>query len=414
MLRKEQATPKTRPYLHELDRLRVVTVLSVVAVHILSKTAFLDTSFIALQVQNAFVIVFHFTRETFMFVTAFALVYAYSSKPFAPGHFWKRRGLGVVLPYVIWSAIYIWVALPAHAPLHFLHLLLWNLMTGNASYQLYYILLTIQFYVLFPLFLVLLRRWARRPWMTLAVSFLLEVAILYAIARYRQTTTLTGTAALAMNLLTDRFILIYQFYFVLGALAALYLHQVRAFVLQYGAWWIFGGMIAALLALELHYVTAIEMEHDSLTVATAVMQPIMAFYSVAAIAFLYWLGYRQVVRVAQTGSERGQRIWRTLSNASFGVYLVHPLFLTSILSLVAALSAWPVVVLVIFAWALTAATSIAFCVVLLNIPLLSRLVGREQPIAPALATLRRKIAAHIATSSSNPSPIRALERREKG
>ncbi len=406
----ETTPPKARPYLYELDRLRVVTVCSVVAVHVLSKTAFLDSSLLAVQLQNAFVTAFHFTRETFMFVTAFALVYVYSGKMFLLGRFWKRRGLGVVLPYVIWSAIYIWIILPAQAPLSFLRTLFWDILTGNASYQLYYILLTIQFYLLFPCFLAFLRPAQHHPWMTLAVSFLLEVITLYAISRSSSTPSLPGNAGLVMNLLKDRFVMVYQFYFVLGGLAALHLQHIRAFALRYQTW-ILGSFIVALIALELHYGIAIEIEQVPIGVAGAVLQPIMAFYSVAIIAFLYWQSYWWVLHTTQAGSQRGRHIWQTLSNASFGVYLVHPLFLTPILSLVAALNTWPTVVLVILTWTLTAAASFTTCVLLANIPLFSRLVGRETPTAPMLALLKRTRASHLIIG--NRLSLRVLARREE-
>lgn len=403
-----------RPHLHELDRLRVVTIFSVIAVHVLSKTAFLDTSPFALQVQNAFVTALHFTREIFMFVTAFALVYVYYGKPLALGRFWKRRVLGVVLPYVLWSAIYIWVTLPSHAALsRFWHLLWWDVLTGNASYQLYYILLTIQFYLLFPLFLVFLRRVQRHPWRTLTISFLLEVITLYVISTYGQNTSLTGNSLLAVNLLQDRFVLDYQFYFVLGGLAALYMDQVRAFVLRHQTW-IIGGMLAAFLALELHYRVEVQIEHLPILTAVAVMQPITAFYSLAAIAFFYWYAYRRVTHATITGSERGSRIWGTLSNASFGVYLIHPLFLAYILPFVVALSAWPMLILVPLTWGITTGASVACCVLLLNIPLLSRSVGREQPVAPALAALKRVAALCPESNFGKRLPLRALARREEG
>jgi peptidoglycan/LPS O-acetylase OafA/YrhL len=137
----------------------------------------------------------------------------------------------------------------------------------------------------------------------------------------------------------------------------------------------------------------------------------MAFYSLAVIALLYWQAYRRVSR-RQADSGRGQRIWRTLSNASFGMYLVHPLFLTPLLSLAAALSTWPVVLVVILTWALTSATSLAFCVLLLHIPLLSRLVGREQPMPPVLATLRSNLARRAQALAGNWLPSRAEARRE--
>jgi surface polysaccharide O-acyltransferase-like enzyme len=412
LMQHEQEQPsKMRPYLYELDRLRVVTVFSVIAVHVLAKTTFLDTSLFALQIQNGLVTAFHFTREMFMFVTAFALVHVYYGKPFALGRFWKRRGLGVVLPYVIWSAIYIWITLPPQTPLNFLHILCWDVITGNASYQLYYILLTIQFYLFFPCFLVLLRRIQCHPWMTLAASFLLEIIILYIISNYLQNAALSGNAGLIINLLQDRFVLVYQFYFVLGAMAALYLQQMRNIVIRYHKW-ILGSIVAAFIALELHYALAITLQQISISDATAVLQPIMAFYSTAVIAFLYWQAYCWAIRAAQTNSQKSRHLWQTLSHASFGIYIVHPLFLTPLLTLTAQLSAWPAILLVILTWATTAAASITFCMLLLNIPLLSRLVGREMPIAPLVTPSRSKKARHAVINLENWLPFRAFMRRK--
>src|SRR5579885_1802433 len=209
-----------RPYLHELDRLRIITALSVIAVHVLGMTLFLDKTPFAFEAQNAFVSIFHFTREVFMFVTAFALVYVYYGKPFSWGHFWKRRGIGVVLPYTLWTFVYFWVndyllsTNRPSSPLSIVQTLVWDLLTGNASYQLYYILLTIQFYLIFPFFLMFLRRVERHPWLVLGISSVLEFGILYALQSNLQARLLPGQGASWVNQFKDGFVLTYQFFFV--------------------------------------------------------------------------------------------------------------------------------------------------------------------------------------------------------
>jgi len=141
-----------RPYLYELDPLRVVTALCVVAVHVLTFTAYLNRSTQGLQIQNATVTTLHFTREVFMFVTALALTHVYFGRPFPLKRFWVRRGIGVLLPYCIWSVVYVWVNMPQHSLVAFIEKAAFETLTGGASYQLYYILLTLQFYVLLPFF----------------------------------------------------------------------------------------------------------------------------------------------------------------------------------------------------------------------------------------------------------------------
>ena len=167
-----------RSHVYELDPLRACTAFSVVAVHVLAFTVFLNHSEIGIQIQNAFIVAFHFTREVFLFVTAFALVYVYNGKAFPFRQFWKKRGIGTLLPYLIWSVIYVWVNAQAKSPAAFFQTALVDILTGNASYQLYYILLTLQFYLIFPLFLLFLLRCGRHPWIVLTSSFLLQHQLL--------------------------------------------------------------------------------------------------------------------------------------------------------------------------------------------------------------------------------------------
>jgi 4-hydroxymandelate oxidase len=377
-----QAPSHGHAHLDELDRLRVLTALSVVAVHVLALSAFLDRMPLAVQVQNGFVTAFHFTREVFLFVTALALVYTHHGKPFNPSRFWQRRGIGVLLPYVFWSVVYVALTPPSHAPLLLLRTLVWDLLTGSASYQLYYILLTLQFYLLLPWFLRVLHRVEQHPWTVLGISFGLQIGLLLAVnALLRAHPWLPGSMwSLLLPSLFDRLVLIYQFYIVLGAIVALHMGDVRAFLQRHGTW-VIGVAIAALVGWELRYLVAIRVEHSSITDAVRVLQPGMTVYSTAVIGFLYWVASRQLggrQRAAPHSQPTGY-VWSTMSNASFGIYLVHPLFLSAVLFfLVPHLASWPVAALVPLIWLLTVAGATTLSVLLLGLPGLSRLVGRPR------------------------------------
>jgi peptidoglycan/LPS O-acetylase OafA/YrhL len=374
-----KAQQARRPFVYELDPLRTITAFSVVAVHVFALTVFLNQSNTGAQIQNALVVALHFTREMFMFVTAFALTYVYYGKPFALKKFWTKRSIGVVLPYCIWSIIYVWVNAPGLAPITFIKTAFLDILDGNASFQLYYILLTIQFYIILPLFLLFLKRVARHPWKVLGISFVLQVALLYADYHWLQQGTLasSGFWKFFANY-QDRFVLIYQFYFLLGGFTALYLEQVRAYLARYG-WITAGALAAALAALWLHFVLQIRVYQEPMGYATSVLQPAMAFYCLPLILFGLWITYLWASRQDRNGHPRGYRIWHTLSEASFGVYLVHVLFLIAILKWVlpAMPSTWPVALRVFLTWFMTVGSATATTVILLNIPILSRLVGRE-------------------------------------
>src|SRR2546430_17197220 len=161
---------QTRPYIYELDPLRAVTAVAVIAVHVLSGTMFLNHTAAGLLVDNGIFTSVHFTREIFMFITALALAYVYYGRPFELSRFWTKRSIGVLVPYCLWSIAYTWVNNPSqHSPGAFARLALFNILTGNASYQLYYILLAIQFYLVLPLFLLLLIHIHKHPWRALLI-----------------------------------------------------------------------------------------------------------------------------------------------------------------------------------------------------------------------------------------------------
>src|SRR5579884_2247682 len=311
--------------------MRAVTAFSVVAVHVLSFTIYLNHSDIGVQIQNALVVALHFTREVFIFVTAFALVYIYYGKPFALKQFWTKRSVGTLLPYCIWSVAYVWINAPGQSPGTFARTAVVDILTGNASYQLYYILLTLQFYIILPLFMLFLKHVAQHPWKVLAVSFVIEVVLLYADYHWLQQGTLASSGFWQVFAqYQNRFVLIYQFYFVLGGLTALYFQQVRWYLLRYG-WIVACGLLAAIAALWLHFVLQIRVYREPIGYATSVLQPVMVFYSLAVILFTFWLACRWAYHKVQNGHPRCYRIWHMLSDASFGVYLVHALILTAIL-----------------------------------------------------------------------------------
>src|SRR6266516_4829889 len=370
---------QTRPYIYELDLMRPVTAVTVVAVHVLSGTTMLNHTQAGLQVQNGIFTSVSVTRDVFMFITALALTYVYFGRPFSGKQFWAKRSIGILVPYCIWSIAYTWVNTSKHSPAAFTKLALFNILTGNASYQLYYILLTLQLYLVLPLFLLFLKHIKHHPWRALGISFALQVLLMYVDYRYLQQGTLASSGVWqVVAAYQDRFLLTYQFYFILGGLAALYLKQARAFVLSHGKW-IVSGFVLALTALWVHFLLQVDVYHESLGYATSVLQPMMTFYSPVVIVLLGFLACRWASRTDQQGHPKGYRFWRTLSDASFGIYLVHVFILTALLQRVVPFmpEAWPVALRVFLTWFLTAGGAAGISILLMKTPVLSHLVGRS-------------------------------------
>ena len=415
----EKSGHQSRPHIYELDPLRATTAIVVVLVHVLAFTVYLNHTTIGIEIQNAVVVAVHYTREMFMFVTAFALVYVYYGKPFSTSRFYKRRALGVLLPYCAWTLVYmlfnqfVFHNQPQPTVGAFFTTLLYNIVSGRASYQLYYILLTVQFYILFPMFLPFVSFIKKHPWSTLAVSFVLEVLVFY--LDYHTLQRGAGANSPFWQFIAqyqDSIVFIYQFYFILGALTALYLRQVIAFLQRFG-WLTIIGFLVGIGVLWVHFFIQVLYYKEPVSYAVSVLQPVMVVYSLGVIAFFFWLAHLWAKNTRPATSPGSYKLWGTLSDASFGVYLIHGLFLDWFLqSLVPGMpQIWPVAIRILLTWFLSAGCAALTSILLMNIPVASRLVGRSNPLNGGILRMnwQKKIhtdtrdTAHVQKTLDSPS-----------
>ncbi len=155
----ERSTQR-RGHVYEADVVRVLTFACVIAVHTISHTES-DTSVPA----NGVEMLLHFTREAFFALTGFVLLHQSLSRPepLAARTFWRRRIVVVGVPYIAWSVIYTGI----EATTSFgtwtseLRHLGSNLAYGTAWYHLYFLLVSMQIYLLWPLIDRLVRATAR-------------------------------------------------------------------------------------------------------------------------------------------------------------------------------------------------------------------------------------------------------------
>ncbi len=357
--------------------IRSVTAICVVGVHALAFTVVLAHTDLVVLAQNAVVSALHFTREIFLAITAFVMVYGYANRPFSFLTFWRKRGLGVLVPYVLWSLFYEALTKPPLPPGQWLLRALNDIALGDASFQLYFILLSIEFYLVLPWFLRFITWAGKRPWLLLSVSFAVQVALLIVDYSYVERGPFAATAiGRIINLYQARFLPVYQLYLVCGGLAALYMRQLRAFLLRHGAW----SVLALALGLSLlwgNLLVQVNVTNLGIGYGIDVFQPEMAVYVVALSACVYWVAYRWAIHRAPK-PPRASRFWGLLSDVSFGIYLIHAYILIEVMRYVTpALPLWaPEPLRGLFVWGLTVVCTVASCTVLLYIPWASRLIGR--------------------------------------
>lgn len=301
------------PHVPAADVVRVLTFACVIAVHTLSTTHPLDD-----PRADSLVMLLHFTREAFFVLTAFVLMHRYGSTPPRPGPFWKRRFVLVGVPYVVWTAIYsglnlVTVPLPPEAALQAFG---WALVTGTAWYHLYFLLVSMQFYLLFPLFQrLLVSTSGRHRWLLLGA---LVLQILVDVWIHDPAPTSLKAQLLPY---TGSFIGSYVFFLVLGGVVAMHRERVLDAVLRHPVL-VVTSVVVTGAAAEGWYLWAVAAGVNA-QYASDVFQPVMIPWVVAVVAGFALMGL--VWARSRAGEAPRWVAWA--SERSFGVFLVHPVIL---------------------------------------------------------------------------------------
>jgi peptidoglycan/LPS O-acetylase OafA/YrhL len=317
-----RAPGAAKRHLHQVDLVRILTFACVIGVHVVSPTT--DGASV---VANGLLMLLHFTRETFFALTGFVLTYSYLSRPLHLRPFWARRYLLVGVPYLAWSVIYFAINVvtqPAQPWSALLGQFATNIAEGTAWYHLYFLLVSLQVYLFFPLLLWLLRATRGHHGLLLGVSAAIQLALTW-VYMYRPPTAgvLGGLMANSSALVIS-----YQFYVLLGALAAMHFDRMHEWVCGHLRLIGIGVVVIGALT-EGWYLLAQQSSHQPWA-ASAVMQPAMLPWSVAATAGLYALGVCWAR--ARRESSLSSHAIAGASNRSFGVFLAHPAVLWVVLT----------------------------------------------------------------------------------
>lgn len=219
--------------------------------------------------------------------------------------FWRRRGAVVLVPFLVWTAVYALVHPPAGDALRIGLGLLFGL---AGQRHLYFVAMIIQFYALFPL---LARCATRLPVRQLLLpSFLVSLAHL---VFFTYVPAPAGAAALLWEF-SDALFSGWLFYLVLGAALADDPDRLLGFVRRRPSVAVISLAIGASLLLLEYLVAPLDpRDHGS-------RRPIVLIYSTLALPGL-WLAAQRLA------AARFYLTARALAACSFAVYLVHPLAL---------------------------------------------------------------------------------------
>jgi peptidoglycan/LPS O-acetylase OafA/YrhL len=358
--------PQPRRRLDHIDAMRPIKQAGVVSTHTIVNFAPAAASL----GSGAVLLLLHVSREGFFFISACMLTYAYADLSWhGLGRFYWRRFVSVGIPYLCWTLIYFFFLMPTahyHGVASALHGL--AAMAETGYYQLYFLLVIAQFYLVFPLVAALLRRTKGHHGLVLAVAALAQVA-LAVLTHWRLLPPLMLKYAQQDGLS-------YLLYLVGGCVVACHLEPVDAWVRRH-ARLVVALTVAAGLAAEGVYFLAHYGVTTVLGATSDPFQPSVIPFNIGAIA----CGYLAGVALVRPGRSRFTRaVVRSGSDNAYGIYLSHMLVLTALLWLgwrsVATVLPWPLLCL------LTVAIVVVCCVpltaLLARTPLAVPLTGRKQ------------------------------------
>lgn len=270
-------------------------------------------------------IVSRFSVPIFFFISAFALFRQYPlSEPFAALQFYKRRIRHVLLPYIAWSVVYM---------LHYsftsgdwtiwLPRLVYNyILFGAASYQLYFLVILLWFYLMMPLWRIWIRSILNNPLPWLCILLALQIMFNYYSSYILRPQFVNYYANLLIEQRMSYWPFHYVFLFLLGGLMAVRYTEALALMRQNQnqITALFWSCLAALL---LHYYYLLFFRQCTLEQAVNLahqLSPAGVLYSAAASLYLM-LRFEAPIPAWLAG------FLALTGRYSYDVFLIHPLIM---------------------------------------------------------------------------------------
>ncbi len=375
----------TRKRLDHIDAMRPIKQAAVISTHALIFFAPLATSTLATGV----IMLTRFSRDAFLFVSASMLAYSYrESARIDYGIYAKRRLISVGLPYVVWTVLYFlftsatptsgfpYYSLSAHAvlSLHGAHYF-WHLL-ATGYFHLYYLLVILEFYAIFPLLLFALRRAARWHVKIMWASVIWQVLYGWALVAHPLGLHVPG-------MVQTRLIISYPVYLVGGVIVALHLDDVHDWIVRHAR-----GLVAATLGgVALGEGLLVLGRHVGLPsllwTGSNVFAPFILPYNIGAILCVYLLG---VFLVAPRRGPLTRSLVQSGSDNSYGVYLSQMIWIPILGRVFGALHLnWPWELRAPLALVIVYSMGLLLSTILARTPVSKAVVGRSRV---SWATLR--------------------------
>ncbi|WP_341267078.1 acyltransferase [Gordonia malaquae] len=272
-------------------------------------------------------VLLHLTRYGFVAVTLFVLVLSMQGKTMTPIQFWRRRFGLVVWPYLAWTLIYtvtdhlLGTDNPFPGVGQFADDLGRSVITGEAKYQLYFLLISMQIYLFFPLIAAVMDRTAHRPWLVLGVGAVIQ-GTMFVIYQYLPRPSGPVWDVVYQNLWKT--LPMYALFIAIGAVAAYHRAPLEAWLREHAVGVVLAAVVGA--SFSIGWFLATSGPGRLPDGATTPWNPVFLPWLVSGLVLL-WMGAMWWDGMRQSGRRVGARAVSAATLRAFGVFAVHPLIL---------------------------------------------------------------------------------------
>lgn len=316
---------KKSVHLYEVDLMRCFFAIAVIATHVTSHFtyAFINNSR-SQDIMIASHMMLHFARYGFMFITGLVMFLVYYKKPnIHLGKFWLKHFKNIGIPYIFWIGFYlIFTALVNQKSLSFSDWLsnLGFILLHPDKFYMYYLFVTMQFYIVFPLMIWLFKKTEKHQNWLLIISAIVQFSLLIFVKYYYPHISHAGWPYLFVHY-GDNF-LFYQYYFFLGGYVWINYSQIKKWIRQHRKSIYSLTILLALGTVPLYYYNShILMLRKHYAVLAH--QPYIMIYSTFVILSIIAISLRYA-EIRQTAKWKKVSSFISLSTAlSFGLYLTQ-------------------------------------------------------------------------------------------
>lgn len=363
-------------WIRELDYLRGFSALAVIAVHV-SMSATRTPAADLLCLLNVFVyIIAHFAVPVFIFISGWVLALRYAGAYSVPAYY-RRRARTILPPYLFFTGFFLLVSVEGAVHLAGVPdpgTAAGALLMGTAAYHLWFFVLIIQLYLLYPLIVGGYDAFDRA-----GAALYLLLALLFGQVLWNVGAHVFGAFAGAeWYPVLIRLFPSHLFYFVLGIHAARHTDRLRSALRSFSPAWVLAAAATGALLLGGIWVAAV-LRYGSFSGATlavfCVYRILEPLYYVPVIAVLILAAGR-----LEAAGGRLSGAARSFGEHSFGIYLIHPLIIAACAAVWASLTglSWADWATYPVLFAATAALSYGIVRVAAPLPCTGRLLGSRR------------------------------------